>query len=259
MILGFTLIINVESFLEKDVVKGAAKAAIEESIKRDENITAKEKELIEEILGDSESSSMVSMIIDNYFGYKNDQNFSISKADFDKLHAFALKYKDKLKELAASEGETFDEEGFDKFFTYEEINKYASEAFENMSKEVDDAGMETVVDVYDKLTTGSFKLIAIFSIIFCIVILGLINWSLFRWMPALITALVVTGVLMIVIYVLANILLNNIEIKDLSFIPNFSRFLISGIIEVVLGIIFIVVYEILKKKYPKNEVYTVNN
>ena len=70
--------------------------------------------------------------------------------------------------------------------------------------------------------------------------------------------LIVSGLLFVTIYI-GGELLKDFLLKEKAKISlDFNRFLISAIIQIVVGIILIVVYSILKKKFKKNKVVIEN-
>ncbi len=248
LIFGLTFIIRTKKFIEKDLLHEVMRASVEEAYKSNEEISTSQKELIDDMFNDKESSGIIEMVIDNYRGYKNESNYHVSKKDAQRLYDFVLKYKDKIYELSGEDVSKMSEKEFEEFFDQEKIDEYAKDVFHDFDKNVEEEGIQKAIDGYSFATSGNLKIILIISIIACILLLMLINWSLISWTFVTGICLIISGVLMSVIYFLINILKENILDTNIKISINVSSYLITGIIEIVIGIVLLVIYEKFKKK-----------
>ena len=253
LILSLSLIKSTKNFLEKDLILGVVKTSLVETINKGaDKIKSNEKEIIDELFSDHETGEFVGMVIDNFNKYQLDKkSFSISEADAEKISSYLMKHKSEVIKISGDKVKDIADEEFKKLFSTENINKFANEIFEEVS---DDIGSEIDkgIKVYNKITSDSVTIILIVSIIFCIILLALINWSVYKWMLVPGIDLIVSGLIMTLIFI-GGVLINDIlstkkAVHEAIGNISFSAYIIVGAIEVVLGIILVVVYNVLKNR-----------
>ena len=253
LILSLSLIKSTKNFLEKDLILGVVKTSLVETINKGaDKIKSNEKEIIDELFSDHETGEFVGMVIDNFNKYQLDKkSFSISEADAEKISSYLMKHKSEVIKISGDKVKDISDEEFKKLFSTENINKFANEIFEEVS---DDIGSEIDkgIKVYNKITSDSVTIILIVSIIFCIILLALINWSVYKWMLVPGIDLIVSGLIMTLIFI-GGVLINDIlstkkAVHEAIGNISFSAYIIVGAIEVVLGIILVVVYNVLKNR-----------
>ena len=255
LIFSLSFVKTTESFLEKDLIVGLVKTSITETLKENNNIDSDKEAILDEIFSDSMTKDVVQIVIDNYKLYnENRKNFSVSDSDVEIITNFALRYKNQIGKISKDAREITDAE-LKEILSKENINQVSSKIYEELS---DDAGEEfrEIFDVYDVATSKSVTIIMIGVILFFIVLLALINWSLYKWVIVPGVCLIISGLLLSLIYFIGlfiNELIDNAEVlnKALGNI-NFSSYLIAGGIEILVGIILIVVYNSVKNR-PFNE------
>ena len=255
LIFSLSFVKTTESFLEKDLIVGLVKTSITETLKENNNIDSDKEAILDEIFSDSMTKDVVQIVIDNYKLYnENRKNFSVSDSDVEIITNFALRYKNQIGKISKDAREITDAE-LKEILSKENINQVSSKIYEELS---DDAGEEfrEIFDVYDVATSKSVTIIMIGVILFFIVLLALINWSLYKWVIVPGVCLIISGLLLSLIYFIGlfiNELIDNAEVlnKALGNI-NVSSYLIAGGIEILVGIILIVVYNSVKNR-PFNE------
>lgn len=112
------------------------------------------------------------------------------------------------------------------------------------------------LSTYQTITSTTVKVVCVIGIIVCIVLLGLLDKSLFRWMiyggiGAIISAIIVGLFVPLVINAIEFTIGNSFLGMSID-IPVTSLRL-EGLIIGVIGIILVVVYLILNRKYPRYE------
>ena len=252
-VFALTFVRSTKNFLEKDLILGVVKEQITETIQEESGkITNKGQELLDNMLKDNDSSDIVRMVIDNFDNYQNDKiNFKVSDADVEKIFSYALKHKGTIVEISGNKIKDLSDEEFKKIFSSENINKLANEIFGSIETDLGE-GIDTAITAYSKATSKTALIILISSIVFLVILLLLINWSLYKWMLVAGIDLIVSGVFVGLIYV-AGLFLNNIidsveTIKKAIGEINLTGYLIWGIAEILIGIILIILYNIFKNK-----------
>ena len=264
LIFALTFTRSTKQFLEKDLILGVVKGKIVDSIKEESGkLTDKSEELIDDMLKDNDANEVIRMVIDNFENYQqNKTNFKVSDADVEKIYSYAVKYKSTIVEISGNKIKDISDEEFKKIFSEENINALANEIFSSFDNEVGE-GIDVAVEAYSKATSSKALIILIASIVFFILLLLLINWSLFKWMLVTGIDLIVSGVLTNLIFI-AGVILNDVIksvdiIKDAVGEINLTGYVIWGSIEVVVGIILIVIYNVNRKHQADSLDSQVNN
>ena len=253
LIFGVSVIKSTQNFLEKDLILGLVKTAVTESVTKEANKLKDDKQkLIDEIFSDKETGDFVSLVFDNFSNYKNDKvNFKVSDSDVEKIYSYALKHKDQIVKVAGDKVSEISDAEFKEMFSSENINKFADKVFSEVSGDIGD-GIDKAIDIYNDATSSKTVTIMIVLIVVCLILLGLINWSLYKWMLAPGVCLIVSGLLLALIYG-AGTMINDIIsaeklLKETIGSINLTGYAILGAVEVVLGIILIVAYNMIDSR-----------
>ena len=253
LIFALTFARTTKNFLEKDVILGVVKETITDTIKEESGkLTDKSEELLDKMLKDNDANDLIRTFVDNFDNFQeNKTGYKVSDADVEKIYNYAVKYKSTIVEISGNKIKDLSDEEFKKIFSSENINNLANEVFESIDGDVGD-GIDIAVKAYSKATSDTALIILISSIVFCIILLLLINWSLYKWMLVTGIDLIISGVLIGLIYV-AGLLFNDIimstEImkKAIGEI-DLTGYMIWGIAELLGGIILLVIYNVIKNK-----------
>ena len=257
LIFTLTFTRSTKKFLEKDLILGVVKGKIVDTIKEESGkLTDKSEELIDDMLKDNDVNNVIRMVIDNFEGYQKDKtNFKVSDADVEKIYGYAMKYKSTIIEISGKKMKDVSDEEFKKIFSEENINALANEVFSSIDTEAGE-GIDIAIKAYSKATSSKAMIALIVSIIFFILLLLLINWSLFKWMLVTGIDLIVSGVIIMLMFV-AGVILNDVIssvdiIKETVGKLDLTGYVIWGSIELLLGIVLVIVYNVFKKKYGLN-------
>ena len=253
LIFVLTFVRSTKNFLEKDVIMGVVKEKITETIKEGgDKLSDKGEELLDDMLKDSGANDIIRIVVDNFDNYqKNKLKFKVSDADIETIYSYATKYKSTIVEIAGNKVKEISDEEFKKIFSSENINSLANEVFGSFDEDLGD-GIDVAITAYSKATSKTALIALIASIIVVILLLLLINWSLYKWMLITGIDLIVTGALISLIYVaglIFNDVINSIDlVKDAIGQINLTGYIIWGSIEIVVGIILIIIYNVIKNK-----------
>lgn len=258
LIFSLSFITETKNFLEKSIIEGSIKNAIEESSKEDVDLNDSQKKLVDEIFGDSEISSILNMVIDNYREFRTNSNYHVSKNDADKLYSFVKKYKNRIEDLSGEDVSKMSDDEFEKFFDYEKINQFANDSFKKLDEKIDKADMNQILDVYNIATSNTVKYAFILLIAVFIIILGLINCSVYKWLIPTGIVTIISGILMVVIFITGSMFTNIFDIENMKIAINLNRYLIVGIIEIILGIVMIIAESIIVSKINKKVITNTN-
>ena len=97
LLFAFMFISKTKNLLEGDLLKDTIRNTVEEISKNDNSLTESQKDAMDKMFKDSDLSSVINMVLDNYKSYRNDSNYSVSYTDAKKLYDFLVKYKSYIK------------------------------------------------------------------------------------------------------------------------------------------------------------------
>ena len=264
LIFVLTFTRSTKKFLEKDLILGVVKEKIVESIKEESGeLTNKGQELIDNMLDDNEANNIIQMVFDNFEKYQSDKaNFKVSDKDIEVLYSYAVKYKSTIIEISGNKIKDISDEELKKIFSEENINSLVNDLFSGIDKDVGE-GIDVAIKTYNKATSSKTLIILIVSIVLFILLLMLINWSLFKWMLITGIDLIISGVLTTIIFVagvfISDLIKSSDATKEIIGEINFTGYVIWGSIELVLGIILIVIYNVNRKHQADSLDSQVNN
>ena len=251
LMLALSLILRLETFVEKELVVSAVKEVSVQEIKGDD-ATNEQKKLIEKMLEDEKSEEIIQKIVQNYISYKEDSNYEVSKDDYDLLIDYIVKHLDEIN--AVSDTKLTEAEVREQF-KYEDFKKNTKEVFEDFDKDSKD--MSQTMNLYTKVTSNNTKLILIVSIVICILLITLVNWAFIKWLKVVGINLIIIGVIFAIMYGFGLFMQSKImadeNVLQVIRAIDIKGFLITAIVEVVVGIVLLVVYKLLNKKETSDE------
>ncbi len=253
LIFSLTIVRSTKKFLEKDVIMTIIKEKITETVREGSGkLTDKGEQLLDDMLNDDDVSDVIHMVIDNFDSYKeNKSHFKVSDKDVEKIITYANKYKNSIVEISGKKIRELSDEEFKKIFSSENINSIANEIYGSMDGNVGE-GINLAIKIYDIATSDTVLIILISSIAFFIILLFLINWSLYKWMIVTGVATVVSGFFISSIYLAGlffkDLITSSHTLEKIMGGINLNGYLIWGVSELVLGITLIVIYSIINNK-----------
>ena len=249
LIVGLTFSYVMKSVLKKDILNGVVKDQVTKQYIKIED--EKVKEGIEELLGKNEVSDLAEELIDEYIKYTKDENYKVSDELVDKIVDFCVENKESISKFSKEE---LTEEKIRSKETYDNIKKTFDDGFKEVKKKLGDG--EVVVEVYGVIVSKTSRLIVVGIILGLIIIYSLLNWSFYKFLSPLGVSTIISGILYLGIYglimVFKDLILKSTEL-NINFNP--KTILIAGIIELALGIIFIIIRDVIEKQNRLIETY----
>ena len=253
LVLSLSLIIRTKSFVEKEILTTVVKETTKEAVDNS-SLDKKQKEFIDNIINDKDSSKILNRIEKNYIKYQKDSNYTLSKDDYELVIGFILKHQDDVNALYKT---NFTEEQIREAIKYEDVQTLAKNSFNDLTTSPEAKEANDVLNVYINLTSSATKLALVGAIIFLLALVALVNWSIIKCLKVLGIDLIICGALIGSLFTAAQIALGNIvadeEVLNIINNINLNGFIIMAVCELVIGIILVVIYKRLKKNKPQEE------
>lgn len=238
----FTTVSSVKNIIQNQlIVEGAKQIILAENGEEAREYV----DVIDEIAKSNGASEIVDSVLNEYTEYLETGDTELSDDTVNLIINFCVDNKEKIEKIT---GEEIDVNKINS----EESKKELKEGFGDAVEEINiprDTPVSSIIITYGKFTSNSFKQNLLIIILVLVVLLMLLSWSLYKWTKPLGTVLLTSGILVTILYLLifagTGIINKSLE-TQINIDANYL--LISGIIEIVSGIILLVVYSIINKK-----------
>lgn len=233
---------NTKTILVNGVIKEVIKTQI---IPKNTN-----NNQVDKLLNSKETEELINKYLDKVIINVTDDK----ELDEEELKKDIIKYlrnnKDKLSKITNKEITDVDIDNIEKELYIKNINKNINNSSRIIPKE-----SKIILQGYNSFVSQEFRTILMILIVINILIIGLIEWSLYKWIKTLSKAMITSGVLITIMSLIVMII-----VSLLSPLKVFkaNSLLITGIIVLVIGIIILVIYNLLVKEENKDEVSQVS-
>ncbi len=246
LLFALSLSYCIKGFVINDLLNGVIKDNSVSSNVSDAEV----KKAIKNIVDQKEINDLLEDLIDEYVKYTKDKTYRASKEFKDKIIDFMVKNKDSISKLSKEEVTI---EKIRSEETYNNLTKALDDGFIEAEKIIDDK--EVLLDIYTITVSTTSRVILISIITLLIILLALINWSFINWIPYVSVPLIFCGSIFTSIYIL--IMKFSIEISNslhLKVNINPKYILLTGLLELVIGILMLVIKSSIKKMNNKVDV-----
>lgn len=238
----FTTVSSVKNIIQNQlIVEGAKQIILAENGEEAREYV----DVIDEIAKSNGASEIVDSVLNEYTEYLEIGDAELSDDTVNLIINFCIDNKEKIEKITGEEVDV-------NKIRSEESKKELKEGFGDAVEEINiprDTPVSSIIITYGKFTSNSFKQNLLIIILVLVVLLMLLSWSLYKWTKPLGTVLLTSGILVTILYLLifagTGIINKSLE-TQINIDANYL--LISGIIEIVSGIILLVVYSIINKK-----------
>lgn len=252
LILSYTLKITLVNDLVIETVKQENAISLTNTNNEETN-NILNNEVVKELLEKEEVKAFVSDYIDNFFIEISEDS---SNFDSSSLQEDMIKYlKEHKEELSKSTQIEITDEKINK--AAEEINsidnkKFLDQNIENIKKSTPKE-IKTAIKLINYITSKTLRMLAIILIIIDIIIMIIIDKTLYRWVRSFSVSMIGAGLLSLIISKLIGFIVKSITKITVKTITLYN----TGLIILLIGIVLLILYLIIKKiltKEKKDEV-----
>ena len=230
-IFGYTLILNVKDVVQHQVIGEVIKT----SISKHNKLTEEEENKIFEA-------------VDRMAAYEDVDNIANNKGVSDKtidmIIDFSVKHIDDINQLANT---NYTVEEIKSNETRKNLKSSIESVYKDLNKDNSKAIIKTVT-TYGTVTSKKSTIYVIGIIIVLLVLLGIINLSLYKWIKPFGIVIAVSGSLVSFLYLAFNVFYGFI-VKNvgLDIKIDTKTILIYGVGEIVVGVVILIIYSIVLK------------
>lgn len=244
-ILVLLIIILTASYTVKDViqhqlVEEVAKKIIVEKIENEDIDT----DIITKMIDDERTDKIIDSALIDFTSYVEGTAAGVSDETINLIVDFCVNHKADLEELAKKQYEISE---IDSNKTRADLKKSLDEAIKSVQIDKN-SPVVTVISTYSRITSDSFRVNLLIIIGGLVLLLGLVNWSLYKWMKPFGSVLITSGIMVLLSYGLSSVLFSLVKDNvDIAISINVMSLLILGIIYLVSGIILLIIYSVINK------------
>lgn len=266
-ILGFILVnlfgclvlsFSIKEILQENIISNVVKESLVENFTSEMDIEPAKKEEIKKVIDNPEVNEIVSSIVDELMLTLSDENKQFDAKVIDDLLDHIIENKGQIEEAI---GTTIDISEFEELRNSEEYKQLTQEISDtfNESSVTMDENSKTAIKLYGFITSNNFRIIIVILMVINIILIMLIQWSLYNWFAILGRAMVTTGVSLLIISLLINNVITSLLAEEnITVDISMNNLTVFSIISLIIGLILIIVRKIINnymiKKDNKEEV-----
>lgn len=255
LLMVFAISLNLESMVKDDILKEIIKEEfLNDEIKSNSSEITTDNEKINELLERPETQEIVDKYLDITIDSLTDEN-KVSEVEIEKdMINFLKENKELVKEKL--DVEVTDEmiNSVEKELENKELStvfkKSLTNAKETMPKEA-----KLILQAYNYLISLKFKLIIALFILIDILLIALLQSSVYKWLSSLGGSAVISGIGLLIMSLIVKIVVTSFS-NFKGF--NLNSLTTTGFILIAIGIILIIVKKLLEKKSVKEDVHEVS-
>ena len=255
---GLLLSFAIKSVIQEELIGGAIKDNFIPVITNNTDISEEDKKAVEELFEDKEVNDMVNKMVDEIMATMGSEDGEISQETIDSIFDYVIQNKDKLEEATGQKINTEELEEVRKSEEFQNITQELTKSLNESTAELDDTS-KAAIKTYTYIVSKNFRLILIGGIVLDLLLIALVQWSLYNWMSTFGKALSTSGLTLIILYFLMNKIIETLLAEQtITLNIDTSKVLYMGIITIIVGILLIVfkhiIDNIIKNKKDNMEI-----
>ena len=248
---------NLKVILVDGVIKETIKEQILKNEYKEENLIISEEEInkitdderVREILNSKEVQDLMNKYLDiTMNSLIEEENIEEITLETDILE-YLKNNRETLSELLGQEVTVEAIEKTEEQLESKEMTRVFKQTIENANRNMT-TRERTVLKGYKVLTSTGFKLIILFAIFIDIILIAVIQKSIYRWIKTLSKSMIVSGILVFIMSLVVKWIVQlNASIKQFQT----TSLSVTGIIIATIGILLRIVYKLFTKEIEKKE------
>lgn len=253
LVCALILTFALKDIVQTEMIGGVVRENIIPAITESEDVSSEEKEQIQALLEDEGVNEVINEVVGDILNTFGDENATFDQESIDKIFDYVIDNKEQLEKAI---GKEIDTNEIEKFRDSQEYSEFTGE----LSKTLNEAGSSldsssrAVIRTYNYIVSDNFK-IALGIIIFIdLLLIMLIQWSLYKWLAILGRALYTSGITVMLMYLAIKVFINKLLVENgINITIDTSNIFLLGIGSLILGIILVIIFKIINKAIMNKE------
>ena len=251
--ISLVLSFAVKEVFQKNIVTNLIQESAVPIIKSNIELNEEQEKQLEALFEDEEVNKLVENIVGQVLEDLGSEDGKIDPSVVDYFFDYVIENKDKIEEVAGNQIDISELESLKNSDDYKDFSIEITNSINEATGELDD-NTKMVIKAYSYFVSNDFKYLVIGMIVIDLLLIALIQWSIYKWLIVLGRAMTITGLslLLFSIFVssIINVILaeNNITLDiDMSNLTNLS------IISLIVGLLLIIIPKVIEKIIEKNK------
>lgn len=263
ILINLIVALAVSFNLKESLINGIIKDKVKEEITstetyQKETVTITDNEELNEQINEIIDSSEMQELINKYLDITMEGLIDQDNLDEINIEEDILEYlKENKSILEETLGVEITDEMIDKVDSQledKDMSKALKQSIRNSSNNLTPTE-KNILKLYNLITSIKFKVIISLLIFLDLIIIALLEFSLYKWIVPVSRGISISGIIIIIMSLVTKIIISNI-FKVTNY--NLTNLLVTGIVILIIGLITIIAYKLVNK-YLKGDNYEVSN
>lgn len=238
---GLLLSFAVKNVIQEELIGGAIKDQFIPMITENAELSEEDKKIVEEMFEDEEVNDMVNQMVDEIFETMATDDGEISEETINSIFDYVISNKEKIEEVTGQEIDLSSLEEVRNSDEFKNVTKELTESINESAESLDDTS-KTAIKTYTYMVSNKCRLVLLGLIVLDLLLIALVQWSLYKWTSTLGKALTTSGLTLLLLYFIMNKFIEALlSEQDITFNINTSSILTMGIICIIGGVLLVVI------------------
>ena len=253
LVCAFILTFALKDIVQTEMIGGVVRENILPAITESEDVSSEDKEKIQALLEDEGVNQVINDVVGDILTTFGDENATFDQESIDKIFDYVIDNKEQLEKAI---GKEIDTNEIEKFRDSDEYNQFTDELSKTLNETGStlDSSSRTVIKTYNYIVSDNFKIALGVIILIDLLLIMLIQWSIYKWLSILGRALYTSGITVMIMYLAVKVFINKLLVDNgINITIDTSNIFLLGIGSLVLGIVLVIIYKIINKAKMNKE------
>lgn len=253
LVCAFILTFALKDIVQTEMIGGVVRENILPAITESEDVSSEDKEKIQALLEDEGVNQVINDVVGDILTTFGDENATFDQESIDKIFDYVIDNKEQLEKAI---GKEIDTNEIEKFRDSDEYNQFTDELSKTLNETGStlDSSSRTVIKTYNYIVSDNFKIALGVIILIDLLLIMLIQWSIYKWLSILGRALYTSGITVMIMYLAVKVFINKLLVDNgINITIDTSNIFLLGVGSLIFGILLVIIYKIINKAKMNKE------
>ena len=253
LVCAFILTFALKDIVQTEMIGGVVRENILPAITESEDVSSEDKEKIQALLEDEGVNQVINDVVGDILTTFGDENATFDQKSIDKIFDYVIDNKEQLEKAI---GKEIDTNEIEKFRDSDEYNQFTDELSKTLNETGStlDSSSRTVIKTYNYIVSDNFKIALGVIILIDLLLIMLIQWSIYKWLSILGRALYTSGITVMIMYLAVKVFINKLLVDNgINITIDTSNIFLLGVGSLIFGILSVIIYKIINKAKMNKE------
>ena len=253
LVCAFILTFALKDIVQTEMIGGVVRESILPAITESQDVNSEQKEQIQALLEDEEVNKVINDVVGDILTTFEDENATFDQKSIDKIFDYVIDNKEQLEKAI---GKEIDVNELEKYRDSEEYNQFTDELSDTLNEVGGtlDSSSRNAIKTYNYIVSDNFKIALGIIILIDLLLIMLIQWSLYKWLSILGRALYTSGITVMIMYLAVKVFINKLLVENgINITIDTSNIFLLGVGSLIFGILLVIIYKIINKAKMNKE------